>query len=234
MAASLLLLFDIDGTLLQRASSSTARALREAAGAVHGRRRSTASRSSSPGRTDAAIARDLLRSRAWRAGASTRAPTRCATRRGEPTRSCARPTCRRVVAPGMPELLDELAARPDDVPALARHRQPRADRAAEARRAPASARYFERGQGGFGSDSEDRAELPAIARARGAGPPWPRERTVVIGDTPRDIACARADGVRVAAVATGPFAVEALADADAVVDDARALLPVLDDWADCR
>jgi phosphoglycolate phosphatase-like HAD superfamily hydrolase len=53
---------------------------------------------------------------------------------------------------------------------------------------------------------------------------------VVIGDTPRDIACARADGVRVAAVATGPYAIEALADADAVVDDARALLPVLNDW----
>jgi phosphoglycolate phosphatase len=53
----------------------------------------------------------------------------------------------------------------------------------------------------------------------------------VIGDTPRDIACARADGVRVAAVATGPFAIEALADADAVVDDARALLPVLEDFA---
>ena len=47
-------------------------------------------------------------------------------------------------------------------------------------------------------------ELPPIARARAADPPWPRERTVVIGDTPRDIACARADGVRVAAVATGP------------------------------
>ena len=37
--------------------------------------------------------------------------------------------------------------------------------------------------------------------------------------------------MRVAAVATGPFSVEELADADAVVDDARALAPVLDDWA---
>jgi phosphoglycolate phosphatase-like HAD superfamily hydrolase len=63
-----------------------------------------------------------------------------------------------------------------------------------------------------------------------SSPPWPRERTVVIGDTPRDIACARADGVLVAAVATGPFAVEALAEADAVADDARSLLPVLEDW----
>jgi hypothetical protein len=35
----------------------------------------------------------------------------------------------------------------------------------------------------------------------------------------------------VAAVATGPYAIEALADADAVVDDAHALLPVLTDWA---
>ena len=53
----------------------------------------------------------------------------------------------------------------------------------------------------------------------------------MIGDTPRDIACARADRVRVVAVATGPFAVEELAEADAVVDDARSLLPVLDNWA---
>ena len=68
-----------------------------------------------------------------------------------------------------------------------------------------------------------------MARVRAGG--WPRERTVVIGDTPRDIACARADGVRVIGVATGPFSAEALADADAVVDGARAVLPVLADFA---
>ena len=71
-------------------------------------------------------------------------------------------------------------------------------------------RHFASGQGGFGSDSEDRSDLPPIARARAAawngGEPWPRERTVVVGDTPRDIACARADGVHVVAVPTGPFA----------------------------
>ena len=89
--------------------------------------------------------------------------------------------------------------------------------------------YFAAGQGGFGSDSEDRGELPAVARARAGG--WPRERTVVIGDTPRDIACARADGVRVIAVATGPYSAEALADADAVVDGVRSALPVLADFA---
>ena len=79
--------------------------------------------------------------------------------------------------------------------------------------------WFPEGQGAFGSDAEDRELLPPIARARAGD--WPRERTVVIGDTPRDIACARADGLRVIAVATGPFAVEALADADAVADSAR-------------
>ena len=52
----------------------------------------------------------------------------------------------------------------------------------------------------------------------------------MIGDTPRDIACARADGLRVVAVATGPYGVEALADADAVVDSAEAVLPVLEDF----
>jgi phosphoglycolate phosphatase-like HAD superfamily hydrolase len=131
------------------------------------------------------------------------------------------------LAPGVAELLEALAARPDEyrlalltgnVEPIARVKLARAG----------IGHYFEPDQGGFGSDHYNRAELPAIARARAGD--WPRERTVVIGDTPRDIACARADDVRVAAVATGLFSVEQLADADAVVDDARALLPVLREW----
>ncbi len=133
------------------------------------------------------------------------------------------------VAPGMVELLEELAGRPDEfrlslvtgnLEPIARLKLERAG----------VGRFFAAGQGGFGSDDEDRGRLPGIARARASDPPWPRERTVVIGDTPLDIACARVDQVRVVAVATGPFAVEALADADAVVDDAHALEPVLTDW----
>jgi phosphoglycolate phosphatase len=132
------------------------------------------------------------------------------------------------VAPGVGDLLPALAARRDtfrlslvtgNLEGVARLKLARAG----------LGRWFEPGQGGFGSDHRSRAKLPAIARDRAGG--WPRERTVVIGDTPRDIACARADRVRVAAVATGPFPIEALADADAVVDDARALLPVLEDFA---
>jgi phosphoglycolate phosphatase-like HAD superfamily hydrolase len=67
--------------------------------------------------------------------------------------------------------------------------------------------------------------LPGIARRRAgsAAAPYPRERTIVIGDTPRDIACARADGLRCFAVATGPFETDQLSGADAVAADAREL-----------
>jgi phosphoglycolate phosphatase len=179
------------------------------------------------GMTDAAIVRELL------LGAGVAAATadarwadvqRLAVEAYE--RDC--PDLSDRVASGIRELLATLAGRPDEfrlslvtgnLEPIAHHKLGRAGIGG----------YFEAGQGGFGSDHISRAELPRIARARAGG--WPRERTVVIGDTPRDIACARADRVRVAAVATGPFAIEALADADAVVDDARALLPVLEDFS---
>jgi phosphoglycolate phosphatase-like HAD superfamily hydrolase len=50
----------------------------------------------------------------------------------------------------------------------------------------------------------------------------------VIGDTPRDIACARADGLRCLAVSTGPFGADELVGADAVVRDASELRGVLE------
>lgn len=73
--------------------------------------------------------------------------------------------------------------------------------------------------GGFGSDHRDRAALVTLARERAGapGPPWDREATVIVGDTPRDIACARVDRVHVVAVTTGPFSAGELAGADAVV-----------------
>jgi phosphoglycolate phosphatase-like HAD superfamily hydrolase len=89
--------------------------------------------------------------------------------------------------------------------------------------------YFPAGQGAFGSDSEDRAALPGFARRRAGRPgaPHPRARTLVIGDTPRDIACARADEVHCVGVASGPFGVAELAGADAVASDASELPSVL-------
>src|SRR6185436_12482938 len=89
--------------------------------------------------------------------------------------------------------------------------------------------FFEPGQGGFGTDAEAREELPPVARARAGNgsEPWPRERTLIIGDTPNDIACARADGLAVIAVTTGPFDAEALAGADHVATSAAELAPLI-------
>jgi len=52
--------------------------------------------------------------------------------------------------------------------------------------------------------------------------------TIVIGDTPRDIACARADDLRCFAVTTGRFGPEELAGADGVAGDAAALRGLLE------
>jgi phosphoglycolate phosphatase len=180
------------------------------------------------GRTDAAIARDLLRAAGVAdADIDARAADVAAAVVAAYEELCP-PDLSAYVGPGVDEALDALAGEPETyrLALVTGNLEP------VARRKLASAgigHYFAPGEGGFGSDAEDRAALPAVARCRAGG--WPRERTVVIGDTPRDIACARADRVRVIAVATGPFSAEALADADAVVDGARAVLPVLADWA---
>jgi phosphoglycolate phosphatase len=180
------------------------------------------------GRTDAAIARDLLRAAGVDDATIDAHAAEVAAAAAAAYDDLCPPDLGERVAPGIPALLETLADEPDTFAfsLVTGNFEPIARRKLAA---AGLGRYFAEGQGGFGSDSPSRAELPAIARARAGG--WPRERAVVIGDTPRDIACARADGVRVAAIATGPFRAEALADADAVVDGAPALLPVLRDWA---
>jgi len=217
-------LFDIDGTLLQGAGVEHGQALREASARVHGLPPLNG-HVEVAGRTDAAIMRDLVTA-AGGEDFDAHWPEVCAAAVAA-YEELAPPDLSDRLAPGVPELLAALAARPDEfrLALVTGNLEPIAH--LKLGRAGIG-HYFARGQGGFGSDSESRPELPAIARARAGD--WPRERTVVIGDTPRDIACARADEVRVIAVATGPFAVEELADADAVVDDARSLLPVLNDW----
>lgn len=68
--------------------------------------------------------------------------------------------------------------------------------------------------GAYGSDAADRTRLPAVAAERArrlVGRAFEGSEVVVIGDTPLDIACARAFGARVVAVATGRHGVEELA-----------------------
>jgi phosphoglycolate phosphatase-like HAD superfamily hydrolase len=76
--------------------------------------------------------------------------------------------------------------------------------------------------GAFGSDSENRLQLLPIAVERlreTENVSVPYENCVVIGDTPRDVECARVHGAASVAVATGPYSVEELAttQADLVV-----------------
>jgi phosphoglycolate phosphatase len=91
-------------------------------------------------------------------------------------------------------------------------------------------RYFS--CGAFGDDAADRNALVpvAIERARLAGvPPLPPADVLVVGDTPHDVACARAAGATAVGVATGTFTVDALrtcgADVvfDSLVDTAEVL-----------
>jgi phosphoglycolate phosphatase-like HAD superfamily hydrolase len=78
--------------------------------------------------------------------------------------------------------------------------------------------------GAYGSDDQDRNLLVPIAMDRVAqrqgGPVDPGE-VWVIGDTPRDLECARAAGVRCLLVATGRYPAASLDNlgADAVLDD---------------
>src|SRR4051794_36925185 len=72
--------------------------------------------------------------------------------------------------------------------------------------------------GGYGSDSRDRTELTrkAIERAATvAGAPLDLERTIAIGDTPRDVKAGHGAGIRVVGVATGHYSAAELADSGA-------------------
>jgi phosphoglycolate phosphatase-like HAD superfamily hydrolase len=222
-AADLLLLFDIDGTLVSGATDAHRDALHEALRIVHGVADPGDGVVLDPaGRTDGEIARLLL------LGAGV--PARQIDERAADVRiACCEAYARlcpddlsRTVLPGVVELLDELSARDGlRLALLTGNYEPVAR--LKLRSAGIGHRFAAR-QGAFGSDDEDRTQLPAIARDRAAanGRAFPRERTVVIGDTPRDVACAHADEVRCIAVATGRFPVAELraAGADAVAASA--------------
>jgi phosphoglycolate phosphatase len=222
-----LLLFDIDGTLLLGATDAHRDALQEALREVHGIDARKARVAAPAGRTDGDIARSILLD----AGIS-------ADQIDERAQDVREQCCRRyaelcpgdlsrTVLPGVRELLDRLSARDDLMLSLLTGNYEAVGRLKLER--AGIGHYFASGQGAFGSDCEDRDALPAIARRRAGqlGRPYPRDNALVIGDTPRDIACARADGVRCVAVATGPYGIEQLEEADWAVQDATALANLL-------
>ena len=78
--------------------------------------------------------------------------------------------------------------------------------------------------GSYGSDHEERDALPAIAIGRARelwGDSLKAADAVVVGDTPRDVACGKVGGMRTLAVATGSFSIAELraTDADHVLEN---------------
>ncbi|RMG75236.1 MAG: HAD family hydrolase [Nitrospirae bacterium] len=76
--------------------------------------------------------------------------------------------------------------------------------------------------GAYGSDHEDRNRLLPIAvkRLNRKGINISYKQCVVIGDTPRDVECAKIHGAKCIAVSTGPYSYDELkkTDADLVVE----------------
>lgn len=201
-----LILFDIDGTLL-----SAGRAARESVLAalteVYGWS-GTADSHDFSGKTDPQIIRELIREAVGdeRCEAELR---RALDRYLEELSGRLSPESV-VPKPGIPRLLERLAAEPNVTLALLTGNLERGARLKL--EPPGFNAYFP--FGAFGSDSADRYELPAIAieRARErTGRTFAGKSVVVIGDSVHDVACGRSLGVRSIAVATGPTRPERLA-----------------------
>jgi phosphoglycolate phosphatase len=88
--------------------------------------------------------------------------------------------------------------------------------------------------GAYGNDAEERADLVPIAlrRARPGGAAWPRERAVIVGDTPGDVAAAEAGGVAALIFASDRFPAETFAPAARVAHDVPDMVRTLELWAE--
>lgn len=109
---------------------------------------------------------------------------------------------RRRVLPGVMPVLDLLAERPDVTLGVV------TGNIEEGARAKLGAfdlnRYFV--DGGYSSDHPERSEIARIAHqklSRRAGYRFPVDRVMVVGDTELDVGCAHANGFRAIAVASG-------------------------------
>jgi phosphoglycolate phosphatase-like HAD superfamily hydrolase len=141
----------------------------------------------------------------------------------------AREDPRRRALPGIPELLERLAARDDLVLGLLTGNF---EAGARLKLEPFGLnRFFP--DGGFSSDSADRREIARIARdraARRSGIAFAAHEVTVVGDTEHDVDCARANGFRAVAIESGWVAREELerAGPDALLDSFLDVDAVLD------
>lgn len=202
-----LLLFDIDGTLIQ--ISGLGRAMLDHALTVVYGASGPIDSYSFAGKTDRRMAREL----ASAAGVSDEAildglPALYREMTAEGERLFSRGSL--APCPGVDVLLEALAARSDvTLGLLTGNIQATAQLKLQA--AGINPALFM--AGAYGSDSDERNDLLPIAQRRaGARAGWHFDwrNTTVIGDTLADIACAQAGGARSVAVGTGSGTVEAL------------------------
>jgi len=198
------LLFDLDGTLV-RTGGAGRRALAQAFEEVVGRA-DACDGIALGGMTDRAIVRQGLGAvgRAWHPGdaAGEQVIDEILARYLRHLPEVLARTDGYEVLPGVRAVLDALDGRPNLAIGLGTGN---IEPAARVKLAPG--RLADRFPfGGFGSDAEDRAALLRAGRDRGAarlGRTADEVRTVVIGDTPRDVAAARAIGADCLGVGTG-------------------------------
>ena len=131
------------------------------------------------------------------------------------------------VMPGAIELLDALTAAGRLVGLITGNTEP----AAHTKLARADLnRYF--AFGGYGSDADERVDICRTALDRAAvaaGGSIDRDRSVALGDTPRDIEAAHGAGIRAIGVATGDYRLEELrtAGADEAIETLESAGPLL-------
>ena len=203
-----LVLFDIDGTLVNSMGAGKA-ALEIAMLTVYGETGPIAS-FDFHGRTDPAIVRGLLRAVDWtdeeiEAGFEATWDSYLAAL----DRDLAERDGQVRTLPGVIELLEAIEGDERFAPGLVTGNMEGGARR-KLRAAGLGGRF---GFGAYGSDSEWREDLPPVARERAQrwyGRRFEMQTAIVVGDTPEDIRCARANGARALAVSTGRHSVEEL------------------------
>jgi len=234
MAASALVLFDIDGTILLTAGAGR-RAI-TAALADEVNVNEAFERVRFDGKTDPQIVAELLEATGHTgAGDEAFIQQLCSRYLALLAEELRHPRSLTTLMPGIQELLVALEEAPDVVLGLltGNMREGAGLKLAAAGIEPARFRV-----GAYGSDSSHRPDLPAIA-ARRATPHFGREprgrEVVIIGDTPADVTCGRAIEARAIGVATGAYPLSSLEEAGAhaafvdLSDTARVLEAILGD-----
>jgi len=207
---SVLVLFDIDGTLLRTQGAGMA-AMTDALSELHPDREISFDGIGVAGRLDTLIWRDLVAKHELDDSASSHDRFRACYARHLERRLDERPGSTRVM-PGVPVLLEELRHAPLFQLGLLTGNYSNTGRL-KIRHSGLDPDLFT--VNAWAEDGESRRALPPVAMRRyqeHTGRVADPSRTIIIGDTPFDVDCARASGCRVIGVATGDFTSAVLAE----------------------